>query len=626
MDPKEDNQNQNQDDNQSFQLPEHLQSLQSDLQKASQDNPAAPTPQTPDNTHQIQSSSYGGNDDAQNAINQVIQQESGQAGQAENANPNINNQANDQSTPQPQPQQPVSHQPEPEPQPPQAQPPQPQEQPSVTDNTHPPIHTFKRRTGRDPEAAARNTPTDPGSMELPPRTGGISGGVAKSSVPPPAPITNPLKDIQGEELKVEDNPDNIPGLSFTPQQSNNEDTTNSQKQQSSSDEPMQSSLPGSKSLENEPATPPEPQQPQPTPQPQQPIPQPEPQPQEQPKEEQTTPDTSEVASNQDQRIDLQQPTTNHSVPEPEPEPQPQPQTPTPAPQAPPESTPNDTFSFTETVQPTEHNNPAVTRMDEEITTPQTKSLLDNFKTKAVEKGKQVKKINYKPLVSAGVFGIFVFILFNSQIILGQVQYLTTPSGGLQAPTDTVDPNAAVGGEQNIIIPKINVDIPVVYDISTFEESAVQTGLERGVVHYGNTAMPGEIGNTVIVGHSSHNWWDSGQYKFAFILLDRLEVGDQVILNYEGTRYVYEIRDKFVVEPTNVSVLNQPKNESMLTLITCTPPGTSWQRLIVQAEQISPDPSENTENQAGADESIDMLPSDSGGGVGSFVRGLFSNDD
>jgi sortase (surface protein transpeptidase) len=37
--------------------------------------------------------------------------------------------------------------------------------------------------------------------------------------------------------------------------------------------------------------------------------------------------------------------------------------------------------------------------------------------------------------------------------------------------------------RKLIIPKINVEIPVVYDVNTIEESAVEKGLERGVVHY-----------------------------------------------------------------------------------------------------------------------------------------------
>lgn len=196
----------------------------------------------------------------------------------------------------------------------------------------------------------------------------------------------------------------------------------------------------------------------------------------------------------------------------------------------------------------------------------------------------------KPILGAGAIGLVIFFLFNSQVIIGQIQYLTNSgndseiAAGAQVTTETVGP------EPLIIIPKINVNVPVVYDEPTFEEAKVQKALERGVVHYGNTAVPGQPGNNVIVGHSSNNWWASGQYKFAFVLLDKLEVGDTFVLHYNSKKYIYQVSNKTVVEPTNVGVLAQTTTEPTVTLITCTPPGTSLRRLVVQAKQISPDPS------------------------------------
>lgn len=204
-----------------------------------------------------------------------------------------------------------------------------------------------------------------------------------------------------------------------------------------------------------------------------------------------------------------------------------------------------------------------------------------------------------------VTGGLIFTAFNSQLIIGQVEYLTRadeqPEGddsGLSLSTVFISP------DPRIIIPKINLDVPVVYDEPSYEEAKVQAALERGVVHYGNTAVPGENGNNVIVGHSSNNWWAAGDYKFAFVLLDKLEVGDTYVLNYNSRQYIYEVFRKDVVEPTDLSVL-EPVGEPIVTLITCTPPGTSWKRLVVQARQISPDPnySEDTASQESIGEII-----------------------
>ena len=51
-------------------------------------------------------------------------------------------------------------------------------------------------------------------------------------------------------------------------------------------------------------------------------------------------------------------------------------------------------------------------------------------------------------------------------------------------------------------------------------------------------------------------------------------------------------EKKIVKPTDVSVLGTSTKPNTATLITCDPPGTSLNRLVVTAEQISPDPSGN----------------------------------
>jgi sortase A len=139
----------------------------------------------------------------------------------------------------------------------------------------------------------------------------------------------------------------------------------------------------------------------------------------------------------------------------------------------------------------------------------------------------------------------------------------------------------------LTIPKINVHAPVNF-VPTLDESQVLKSLETGVVHYANTANPGEIGNPVVFGHSSNDWWEPGNYKYVFVLLDKLGPGDQFTVDYQGTRYTYAVTDSKIVDPTDVSVLAQTDTPTF-TLITCSPPGTSWRRLVVSAKQISPNP-------------------------------------
>jgi sortase A len=184
--------------------------------------------------------------------------------------------------------------------------------------------------------------------------------------------------------------------------------------------------------------------------------------------------------------------------------------------------------------------------------------------------------------------ILLFSFFNERFIAPFVQ----PSRHVNN-IPLITAGAAVGTEPEVIIPKINVEIPVVYDVNTINDAAVDQGLERGVVHYADTALPGQNGNLVIVGHSSNNILNPGKYKFAFVLLSRLENGDTFYIQKDGKRYTYQVYKKTVVSPNDVSVLGPADKVATATLITCDPPGTSINRLVVVGQQISPDPIANT---------------------------------
>ncbi len=189
--------------------------------------------------------------------------------------------------------------------------------------------------------------------------------------------------------------------------------------------------------------------------------------------------------------------------------------------------------------------------------------------------------------------IFLFSFFNERLIAPLIQ----PSrnvNDIQVITDTHQP---VSTKPEIIIPKINVEIPVIYFVKTTDEQAVENGLDNGVVHYADTAQPGQDGNLVIVGHSSSNIFNTGRYKFAFSLLRRLGNGDIFYLQKDGVRYTYQVYKKEVVRPTDVNVLGPQEKTATATLITCDPPGTSSNRLVVVGQQISPSVNSNQRKSA-----------------------------
>lgn len=216
-------------------------------------------------------------------------------------------------------------------------------------------------------------------------------------------------------------------------------------------------------------------------------------------------------------------------------------------------------------------------------------LLGKVKNQAV---KVRKSRHFIPIIAAVcIVMIFVFLQYN-RVLFGAVQAYVMP-GNMEPQNLVVDPtnNDDVGPEPRLIIPKINVDVPVIYGIGNDYNSQMKA-MEKGVAHFGipgANSVPGQVGNTVISGHSSNDWLDSGDYKFIFAQLSKLKKDDVFYANYKGKRYTYQVTKMEEVKPTEVDALVYDTDKPVMTLITCTPLGTALRRLLVTAEQISPDP-------------------------------------
>lgn len=124
---------------------------------------------------------------------------------------------------------------------------------------------------------------------------------------------------------------------------------------------------------------------------------------------------------------------------------------------------------------------------------------------------------------------------------------------------------------NIKIDCIDVDIPIMESISNAE-------MRVGAGHMPNTSMPGEVGNCTLVGHRRYT---TGKL---FNRLGEICIGDTIEIDYNNNNYTYTVYDIFVVEPTELYVL-EPVNqtEKTLTLITCHPFKVNTHRLIVRAK-------------------------------------------
>jgi len=109
-------------------------------------------------------------------------------------------------------------------------------------------------------------------------------------------------------------------------------------------------------------------------------------------------------------------------------------------------------------------------------------------------------------------------------------------------------------------------------------------------HYPGSALPGEVGNTFIYGHSVLPiFFDPKDYRTIFSTLDRLEEGDEIIVEFGGKFLKYVVEKLIVLNPEDVKPLEPVApaflRQSYLTLMTCVPPGIQTKRLLVQARLI-----------------------------------------
>lgn len=218
---------------------------------------------------------------------------------------------------------------------------------------------------------------------------------------------------------------------------------------------------------------------------------------------------------------------------------------------------------------------------------------EKMKNERIATGKVHRARNLKRLIPVGIVALVIlgglFLQYNRLIFAPIMAYVSPDTGAVASSIEAVDPSVsqAVSPEPRLLIPKLNIDVPVAFNIPLDQvDNAMNSGIAQFAIP-GANAMPGQIGNLVLSGHSAGDIYSDNPYKFIFSGLERLENGDLIYINYNSVRYTYQMTGREVVEPTDVQSLIYPTDKPILTLITCTPLGTSRYRLLISAEQISP---------------------------------------
>lgn len=122
----------------------------------------------------------------------------------------------------------------------------------------------------------------------------------------------------------------------------------------------------------------------------------------------------------------------------------------------------------------------------------------------------------------------------------------------------------------IEMPTIGVDSIVVAGVQTSD-------LKKGPGHYPGTPLPGQLGNTAIAGHRT-------TYGQPFFDVDKLHVGDQIVVTTLTGRFVYSVTGQRIVSAQDYAVVaTTDPTRATITLTSCHPKWTARDRIIITGE-------------------------------------------
>ena len=166
-------------------------------------------------------------------------------------------------------------------------------------------------------------------------------------------------------------------------------------------------------------------------------------------------------------------------------------------------------------------------------------------------------------------GVYILVLLASPTIAPLIAMKPIDVKDLPAPTEK---------ENRIIIPKIGVNIHYESGAAALDRGAEWRYPERGNPEIG--------GNFIIAAHrfSIQPTPQGTIEKSPFYSIDKLAIGDKVVIDYNGVRYAYQIDNIFDVKPTQIEI-EAPSDEPKLTLYSCELSGPDAGRVVITAKPL-----------------------------------------
>jgi LPXTG-site transpeptidase (sortase) family protein len=135
------------------------------------------------------------------------------------------------------------------------------------------------------------------------------------------------------------------------------------------------------------------------------------------------------------------------------------------------------------------------------------------------------------------------------------------------------------------IPSIGVSTPLVFGETT-DNTVLENDLNKGAVYYPGSVLPGQQGQSVILGHSAPPGWPRIRHDYIFSDLSNVANGDAVIIHFNNTIYTYTVIGKNIIQQgQDVSLGGIGDSNGTLAIVSCWPPGKNYKRIVVYAQLV-----------------------------------------
>lgn len=196
-------------------------------------------------------------------------------------------------------------------------------------------------------------------------------------------------------------------------------------------------------------------------------------------------------------------------------------------------------------------------------------------------------------LTLGLVGLGTVTACGSRVAEPQAAPATTTTTAPRAfpPTTTttaapriVATAAAVGASRPVDVPRDSyareplrtiglIEVPKLGLRTALQQGVTLNNIDRGPSHWPGTALPGEPGNVVVMGHRV-------THSKPFRHLDQLVPGDEVFFEVGGRRTRYVMTGHEVVTPDRTDIVHQTAAPTA-TLFACHPPGSARYRYVVR---------------------------------------------